>query len=149
MATRQQNNGTMNGAHDLHNQQVHTVAVPDTARCSGIASAELLAEAITYLHRDGIIILENAINSEHLDALNALLEPEAVEIANDPNHHFNFGKQTRNMDQAPPLIPDLMYQDIWANPIVCSVTKAILGEKIVCHYANVRIFVYTSTSDMC
>ncbi|KAK3718383.1 hypothetical protein LTR37_005196 [Vermiconidia calcicola] len=136
MATRQQNNGTMNGAHDLHNQQVHTVAVPDTARCSGIASAELLAEAITYLHRDGIIILENAINSEHLDALNALLEPEAVEIANDPNHHFNFGKQTRNMDQAPPLIPDLMYQDIWTNPIVCSVTKAILGEKIVCHYAN-------------
>lgn len=96
----------------------------------------MLAEAVTYLHRDGIIVLENAIDTSHLDDLDALLGPEAEEIAREPNHHFNFGKQTRNMDQAPPLDVSLMYQDIWANPVACSILKAVLGPEIRCHYAN-------------
>lgn len=40
------------------------------------------------------------------------------------------------VDQAPPLVPDLMYTDIWANPIACAIIKAMLGPEIVCHYAN-------------
>ena len=39
----------------------------------------------------GIVILENAIEVSHLDALAALLGPEAEEVARDPDHHFNFG----------------------------------------------------------
>lgn len=40
------------------------------------------------------------------------------------------------MDQAPPLIPSLMYKDIWANPVAVTVLSAILGPHPVCHYAN-------------
>ena len=39
-------------------------------------------------------------------------------------------------DLAPPLIPELMFKDVWANPIACSILKAILGSELVCHYAN-------------
>ena len=133
-ATRQ-SNGTTNG-HQYYNQEVHSVHIADSVRSSGNSSTELVAEALTYLHRDGIIILENAIDPSHIDALQAVLGPEAEEVAKDPNHHFNFGKDTKNMDQAPPLIPDLMFQDIWANPIACSILRAILGSDIRCHYAN-------------
>lgn len=97
---------------------------------------ELMAEAITFLHRDGIIILANAIEPSHLDALQAILGPEAEQIAQDPNHHFNFGKETRNMDQAPPLDPPVMFDDIWANSAAMSILKNILGPDLVCHYAN-------------
>lgn len=120
----------------LHNQEVHTVKLSDSVRNSGVASSELIAEALTYLHRDGIIVLANAIDPSHIDALEALLGPEAEEIARDPDHHFNFGKGTKNMDQAPPLIPELMFKDVWANPIACSILKAVLGSEIRCHYAN-------------
>ena len=58
------------------------------------------------------------------------------EIACDPDHHFNFGEETRNMDQAPPLIPKLMYDDIWANPTAIAILSALLGPNPVCHYAN-------------
>lgn len=134
--TRQQTNGTNGHSKTLYNQEVRTVRIPESSRISGTATPELIAEAVTYLHRDGIIVLENAIETSHLDALSDLLTPEALEIAKDPDHHFNFGKQTRNMDQAPPLNPDLMFQDVWANPIACSVIKAILGPDIRAHYAN-------------
>ena len=29
-----------------------------------------------------------------------------------------------------------MYKDIWANPIACTILKAMLGSELVCHYAN-------------
>jgi ectoine hydroxylase-related dioxygenase (phytanoyl-CoA dioxygenase family) len=135
MVTTRQQNGHANG-NTLYNQEVHTVHISDAERKDAIASNALLAEAITYLHRDGIIVLENAIDPSHLDELSALLSPEAEEVARDPNHHFNFGKETRNMDQAPPLIPDLMFKDVWANPIACAILQNILGPQLVCHYAN-------------
>jgi hypothetical protein len=134
VSTRQQN-GTANG-DKLYNQQVRTINVSSRDRDTGNATPELLAEALTYLHRDGIIILENVIDPSHIDALSALLGPEADEIARDPDHHFNFGKETKNMDQAPPLIPDLMFKDIWANPIACAILQNVLGPQLVCHYAN-------------
>jgi len=115
---------------------IHTLSLTDSARESGRLSPEQMAEALTFLHRDGIIILANAINTGHLDSLQAILGPEAEQVAQDPDHHFNFGKETRNMDQAPPLEPELMYQDIWANPFAVAILKNIMGPELVCHYAN-------------
>lgn len=115
---------------------VRTILIPDSARKSGRLSPELMTEALTFLHRDGIIILANAIDTNHLDALQAILGPEAEQIAQDPDHHFNFGKETRNMDQAPPLDPELMYKDIWANPAAIAILKNVMGPDLVCHYAN-------------
>ena len=115
---------------------IQTISLPDSARESGVLSPELMAEALTFLHRDGIIILANAIATDHIDTIRAILSPEAEQIAQDPNHHFNFGRETRNMDQAPPLEPELMYTDIWANPAAVAVLKNVMGPDLVCHYAN-------------
>lgn len=117
-------------------QIVHTVRVPDAVRRAERPSLEFVAEAVSFFHKDGIVILENVIDTTHLDHLNSILTPEALEIANDPNHHFNFGKHTRNMDQAPPPTMELMYKDIWANSFACAVLSAILGPRPVIHYAN-------------
>ncbi|KAI6837838.1 hypothetical protein KC340_g4107 [Hortaea werneckii] len=95
-----------------------------------------MAEALTYLHQAGVLVLENAIEAEHLDRLRELLQPEAEEIAQDPTHHFNFGRHTRNMDQAPPTMLDLMFEDVWANRIAVSILQSLLGPNLMCHYAN-------------
>lgn len=121
---------TKNGT-SLQNQKVHTLPVPESPLPP---SPSFIAEALTYLHRDGILILSNAISPTHIDSLHSLLAPEALQISKNPNHHFNWNRG--NMDQAPPLQPDLMYTDIWANPIVVSILQQILGPDLVCHYAN-------------
>ncbi|GAB7333961.1 hypothetical protein MBLNU13_g06068t1 [Cladosporium sp. NU13] len=115
---------------------VQTISLPDSARESGVLSPELMAEALTFLHRDGIIILANAIDTDHIDDLQAILGPEAEQVAQDPDHHFNFGRETRIMDQAPPLEPELMYKNIWANSAAISILKNVMGPELVCHYAN-------------
>ena len=119
-----------------YDQKVHTVVIPEDVRKSGEATSEIIAEAVAFLHQDGIVILENAIDTAHIDILNKMLSKEALEIAEDPDHHFNFGKETRNMDQAPPPRRDLMFKDIWCNPFAAAICAGILGPRPVVHYAN-------------
>ncbi|TKA76663.1 hypothetical protein B0A55_02595 [Friedmanniomyces simplex] len=131
-------NGDVDGGDQLYNQTVHTINIPDEMCDDGKVTDEVIAKAITYLHRDGVLILKNAINPSHLDDLEAILGPEAEEIAR---------KETRNMDQAPPLVPDLTYKvrierselaappltlymkDIWANPIGVGIMRAMFALK--------------------
>ncbi|OAP61006.1 hypothetical protein AYL99_06010 [Fonsecaea erecta] len=120
----------------LHDQEVHTIHIPEEVRRSGKPTLDLIAEGAAFLHKDGIVVLDNAIDPEHLDTLNAKLAPEALEIAADPDHHFNFGKHTRNMDQAPPPTKALMFKDVWCNPFAAAILAAVLGPRPVIHYAN-------------
>jgi ectoine hydroxylase-related dioxygenase (phytanoyl-CoA dioxygenase family) len=121
---------------EVYDQVIHTINIPEDVRRSGKATPEIIAEGVAFLHKDGIIVLDNAIDIDHVDALNAKLTPEALGIANDPEHHFNFGKQTRNMDQAPPPTKELMFKDIWCNPFAAAILAATLGPRPVIHYAN-------------
>ncbi|KAE9367270.1 hypothetical protein N431DRAFT_429936 [Stipitochalara longipes BDJ] len=120
----------------LYDQAVHTIHIPESIRQTGIATNEMIAEAISFLHYDGIVILENAIDTSHLDNLNAILSKEAFEIAADPSHHFNFDKQAQNMNQAPPPTRDLMFKDVWCNPFAAAILAGMLGPRPVVHYAN-------------
>lgn len=115
---------------------VHTIHISDRTRQARFTTPDTIAEALTFLHRDGVLVLENVIETEHLDRLRQLLQPEAEEIAKDPTHHFNFGRHTRNMDRAPPTTLDLMFEDIWANRIAVSILQSLLGPELMCHYAN-------------
>lgn len=46
------------------------------------------------------------------------------------------GKSTGNMSQGPPLSPEYMYEDIWANKPASTVISAILGPKPRVNYVN-------------
>ncbi|KAK4965563.1 hypothetical protein LTR42_012319 [Elasticomyces elasticus] len=87
-------NSSDNGGNGnrLYNQVAHKIQISDEMRDGCKVTDDIIAEAIAYLHQDGVLILENAINPSHLDDLETILGPEADIIANDPDHHFNFGK---------------------------------------------------------
>lgn len=72
--------------HEIHKQAVLKqdlkcipIHVPEDARRTGTASAEIITEVVAYLHRDGILVLEDIIDASHLDALESQLAPEAAE----------------------------------------------------------------------
>lgn len=46
------------------------------------------------------------------------------------------GKPTGNMSQGPPLMPEMMYEDIWANKAGAQVLSAILGPNPTVNYVN-------------
>lgn len=70
-------------------QHMTYVPLTDEERNAGTINNEHLGEAVSAMHRDGIVVLENAVNLEHADKLNRILVDEANEMAKLPTTHFN------------------------------------------------------------
>ncbi|PHH63857.1 hypothetical protein CDD81_5414 [Ophiocordyceps australis] len=111
------------------------IAIPASVTQGGICPPPLMAEALGHLHRSGIVVLTNAIDTQHIDVLNATVSDQAATFARDPGQHFNFGVATGNINQGPPLDRELLFHDVWMNPIVMSIVSAFLGPRPVLHYA--------------
>lgn len=74
---------------DYQCQSVVVVPLSDEERTTGRLTAENVGMAVAALHRDGLVVLENAVDTEHMDTINKILCTEAEEMAKLPTTHFN------------------------------------------------------------
>ncbi|KAK4943108.1 hypothetical protein LTR10_017307 [Elasticomyces elasticus] len=88
-----------------------------------------LQKAVEGLHRDGLIVLENAVSVEILDKLNARMVPEAKTLFAKEATHRNFGPKTGNIQQEPVAEKDYIFQDILANPFAVQVVECMFGPR--------------------
>ncbi|KAI1499572.1 hypothetical protein F5X99DRAFT_389385 [Biscogniauxia marginata] len=86
-----------------------------------------LQAAIEALHRDGLVVLKNAVNVEHLDKLNDRMVPEAKMLYARPSTHRNFGDATGNIQQEPVLEEGYVFEDVLTNPWATDVIQCMLG----------------------
>ena len=70
-------------------QEVVTVRLSDDERTSGKILEEHVGVAVSAMHRDGLVVLENAVDISHIDELNDILTAEAEVMAKLPSTHFN------------------------------------------------------------
>lgn len=73
----------------LQFQSAITVPLSDHERISQTITPENVGRALSALHRDGIVVLSNAVDIEHVDKLNSILSSEAQIMAKLPTTHFN------------------------------------------------------------
>lgn len=101
---------------------------PEEIRTRKIGSHNLQA-AVEALHQDGLVVLKNAVNVDHLDKLNARMVPEAEDLYSRPSTHRNFGQNTGNIQQEPALEDGYIFQDVIANPWATDVIQCMLGPR--------------------
>ncbi|KAH8698466.1 hypothetical protein BGW36DRAFT_376152 [Talaromyces proteolyticus] len=89
-----------------------------------------LQHAVEALHRDGMVVLENAVDPAHLDKLNGRMVPEAKQLYAKAGTHRNFGAKTGNIQQEP-IVNDKEYifQDVLANPFAVQVVECMFGPR--------------------
>jgi hypothetical protein len=92
---------------------------------SGVIRPDHLEAATNALRGDGIVVLEDVIDTAHLDVLHERMLVDLKEILDRPNAPFNFNKG--NVQQDPPPFPPYLFRDVLVNDIVIAVTKSILG----------------------
>lgn len=73
----------------FHFQSLTTVHLSDEERISQKISEENMGIAISAMHRDGMVCLANAVDTDHIDTLNKILSSEAEVMAKLPTTHFN------------------------------------------------------------
>src|SRR2546423_2380362 len=102
----------------------------------------------------GLVVLNNAIDTDHLDRLNAVMVPEALELFRMESTHHNFegtflhlscyvhhdGQFTvagsGNISQVPPVYKENLYPDIFANPIAAKIFSNIIGPQPELRYLH-------------
>ncbi|RDW89813.1 phytanoyl-CoA dioxygenase family protein [Aspergillus mulundensis] len=92
-------------------------------------SSHNLQAAIEALHRDGLVVLANAVSTEHLDKLNERMVPEAKTLYARSSTHRNFGPKTGNIQQEPVLEKEYIFQDVVANPFAVQVVECMFGPR--------------------
>ncbi|KAL3417346.1 phytanoyl-dioxygenase family protein [Phlyctema vagabunda] len=92
-------------------------------------SLKTIQKALEAFHRDGIVILQDAISHESLDHLHSQMTRDAEVLASSANPHFNHDKAARNLSQQLPLTREYLHENIWANPHASAVLECILGPR--------------------
>ncbi|CCX05062.1 phytanoyl-CoA dioxygenase [Pyronema domesticum] len=89
-------------------------------------SPQNLEKALTALHKDGLVVLENVIPLSQLEALNKIMVADAKILSSrGDDSPFNYHKG--NIQQDPPLTDDLFFPDIYLNPFAIQVTTGMYG----------------------
>lgn len=79
----------MTSTNEYKFQTVVTIPLTDDERDNQTINEEHVGAAVAAMYRDGIVVLENAVNVEHVDKLNQILTSEAETLASLPSTHFN------------------------------------------------------------
>jgi len=124
---------TINNIHsepDGGPNEVTVVRVTDAERRAGQAAMSKIRHAVLAMHRDGIVIVENAIEESHLDTLRRRMLGDVYELIAREATHYNFeDKDIGNVSQVPPFFPGYIFQDIVANPIGAAIMSAVIGPR--------------------
>ncbi|KAK7995002.1 phytanoyl-CoA dioxygenase family protein [Apiospora arundinis] len=111
-----------------HTQVTQIELTPDELASRKVGSHHLQA-AVEALHRDGMVVLSNAVDPAHLDKLNERMVPEAKELYSRATTHRNFGNETGNIQQEPVLEDGYIFDDVLANPWATDITQCMFGPK--------------------
>ncbi len=84
--------------------------------------------AVYALNTDGVVVLENIVDTAHLDALQGRMTEDLQAILARPDAPFNFN--TGNLQQDPPPFPPYLFRDVLVNDLVIDVTHAVLGNGV-------------------
>ncbi|KAK5203606.1 hypothetical protein LTR47_011584 [Exophiala xenobiotica] len=108
---------------------VGIVPISDKERDGGFTNRETLQKCLEYFHRDGMVVITNAIPEHLVDKMNDMMIAESKALEERGDVHFHQGKSTRNMSVCPPMTEEWMMPEFWVNQHVMDVTEQIIGPK--------------------
>ena len=91
----------------------------------GILADDSLKIAVETLKTDGIVVLRNSVDLEHITILRERMLEDVKTILARDDCPYNFN--TSNIQQDPPPFHPYLFRDVLLNEQVIAVTKAMLG----------------------
>ncbi|MET9268438.1 phytanoyl-CoA dioxygenase family protein [Kribbella sp. NPDC003557] len=102
-----------------------TIDVGEADRASGGLAPEKLQAALDALRTDGLLVLADVVDLEHLDVLHERMVSDLALLRARPDAPYNW--TAGNIQQDPPPFAPYLFEDVLLNPQVIAVTSAILG----------------------
>ncbi|KAL6245287.1 hypothetical protein RBB50_008062 [Rhinocladiella similis] len=106
---------------------------------SGETKSDTIQECLRYFHRDGFVVMENAIDEKLVDRLYQRMVRDNEEFLKRKHMHWNQGASTGNVSQIPPLTPEWLDRDLYANPHMIRVVENLLGPEPELRFINSNV----------
>ncbi|KPI45151.1 uncharacterized protein AB675_2501 [Cyphellophora attinorum] len=103
------------------------IKLSDEELHSGQTRPETLQQLLTYFHRDGFVVLENAIPLDLVDKLYDQMVRETEIYQSKSFLQYNQGRATKNISQVPPLNKEFFLREFYANVHMMRVLENLLG----------------------
>ena len=97
-------------------------------------SKENIEKAVTSLVHDGVVVLDDAVNTGNLDILNQRMVEEARYLRGASGTQFNYDVKAQNILQHMVPEPEYLFPDVHTNPFATTVCKAMMGPNPVLRY---------------
>jgi|SRR5688572_11135682 len=101
------------------------IAAAPAEFASGKWKPEKLAKARRAILDDGVVVLKDIADKDHLSAIRERMLEDVGKILNRSDVPFNFNKG--NLQQDPPPFEPYLYKDILLNELIIQVTHSVLG----------------------
>jgi len=124
---------------EKHGDNPVVIRLSDEELHSGKTNPGTIQELLKYYHRDGFVVLENAIPDELVDRLYNRMIQDNNEYLKRKHMHWNQGAATGNVSQIPPLEPDFLDRDFYANPHMIRLCEYLLGPKPELRFINSNV----------
>jgi hypothetical protein len=120
------------------------IVISDIELRSGETFYDTIQSGVNEFHKNGFVILQNAIPVETIDKYHTKLQADALQKLDDPNLTYNAGNNSNtNFSFSPPLSKEWLLEDIWANKHAAAIMEAIFGLPQLA-YANTIVDLQTT-----
>jgi len=116
-----------------------TIRLSDEELKTGQTRPDTIQQLLTYFHRDGFVVLENAIPLDLIDSLYTHMVAENDEYLSRPFTQFNQGAATKNVSQVPPLTPEFLRPELYANKHALAALQYLLGPHPELRFINSNV----------
>lgn len=123
-----------------------TIRLSDEELGTGITRPETIQALLTYFHRDGFVVLENAIPDHLTDSLYTAICNDTETYLAKPFLQFNQGATTKNISQVPPLNPQYLLKEFYANTHILHLLENLLGPQPELRFINSNVALPGATS---
>lgn len=115
------------------------IRLTDYERNSGITRPETIQQCLYHYHRDGIVVLENAIEDGLVDSLYDKIVEDTGIYVGKKFQQWNQGEATKNVSVVPPLTPEWLRREFYANVHMMRVIENVLGPKPELRFINSNV----------
>lgn len=115
------------------------ITLSDDELQTGQTRPETIQQLLTFFHRDGFVVLENAIPLDLVDKLYAQMVVDTGVYQSKSFLQYNQGQATKNISQVPPLDQEFFLREFYANRHMMRVLENILGPKPELRFINSNV----------
>lgn len=115
------------------------ICLTDEERDTGKTRPETIQQCLYAYHRDGFVVLENAIGDELVDQLYTKMVADTDIYIGKKFQQWNQGEATKNVSVVPPLTPEWLLKEFYANVHMIRVIENVLGPRPELRFINSNV----------